>query len=115
LHLGCTVAHLEENLSAKEYGEWVEFFNLEPFGWEAQCYSSGIVAATIANVNRDAKKKPKPFEAIDFVPGAKRTTKKIDPKALKAQLQLAHAGMLAGLKNKGRQTKQKKGRYGRGC
>jgi hypothetical protein len=57
-------------------------------------------------VNRDSKKKPKPFEAIDFVPGAKRTTKKIDPKALKAQLQLAHAGMLAGLKNKGQQTKR---------
>ena len=70
----------------------MEFFHEEPFGWEAQCYTSGIVAATIANVNRDSKKKKEPFDALDFVPGAKRTPKQINSKDLKAKLQLAFAG-----------------------
>ena len=50
-------------------------------------------------MNRDTKKKRTPFEAIDFVPGAKRTPKKIDGRELKAKLQVAFAG-LSGLKNK---------------
>jgi hypothetical protein len=75
---------------------------LEPFGWEAQCYSSGIVAATIANVHRDPKKHPKFFSPADFVPG-ERKKKAIDGKVLKAQLQLAHAGVLAA-KRRGKQN-----------
>jgi hypothetical protein len=97
-------------LTESEFAEWWEFYNREPWGWEARCFSSGIVAATIANIYRDTKKKPRPFEAIDFVPGAKRTPKKIDPKALKAQLQLTHAGMLRAGNNK----LQHKGREGYG-
>lgn len=50
------------------------------------------MAATIANVNRDPKKKRQPFHAIDFVPGIESRPKKIDPKLLKAQLQTAFAG-----------------------
>jgi hypothetical protein len=32
---------------------------------------AGIVAATIANVNRDTKNRPEPFSPMDFVPGYK--------------------------------------------
>lgn len=81
-------------MSAKELGEWAEFYNLEPWGWDAECFSAGIVAATIANVNRDPKKKPKPFEASDFVPGSyeRKKAQPIDAKKLKAQMRLAFAG-----------------------
>lgn len=31
-------------------------------------FRAGIVAATIANVNRDRKKRPRPFTPADFMP-----------------------------------------------
>lgn len=78
----------------------MQFFEEEPWGWEANCYPSAVVAAVIANVNRDPKKKCNPFEVTDFIPGYKARPKKIDGTKLKAQLmQAAYAG-LAGFKGK---------------
>lgn len=94
-----TVAEIEDRMSAAELGEWFEFFNLEPWGWEADCFRSGIVAATVANVHRDTSRKKTPFEASDFIPGFVKKPKKIEGKILKAQLQLAFAGMKNGRKN----------------
>lgn len=87
----------------------MEFFHLEPWGWEAECYQAGIVAATIANVNRDQKKKARPFDAVDFVPGRYERKKqpKIDGKVLKARLIAAYAGLHDGrpdnIRNQGRE------------
>lgn len=39
----------------------------------------GIVAATIANCNRDPKKKPQPFKPEDFVPGIQKKKAKALP------------------------------------
>jgi hypothetical protein len=73
--------------------EWSEFYALEPFGWEAQCYAAGIVAATLANIHRDPKKKAKPFSAADFIPGA--TPPKKDPRLLKPEMAMLVAQMKA--------------------
>ena len=89
--LGCTVAELEDRISAKELSEWAEFYNLEPFGWEALGFSSGIVASTIANIHRDTKKRPKPFAAVEFVPGYKPPKK--DPRETQANLRALFMGM----------------------
>lgn len=44
------------------------YYELEPFGEERADLRAGIVASTVANVNRDAKKQKKPFAAQDFMP-----------------------------------------------
>lgn len=58
---------LAETTSA-ELVEWAAFYELEPFGPERGDLQAGIVAATVANVNRDAKKQKKPYTAQDFMP-----------------------------------------------
>jgi hypothetical protein len=69
LALGRTVDELLNSLSAAELAEWRQFYDLEPWGSDAEFYRVGIVAAMIGNVNRDPKKRPKPFTPRDFVPG----------------------------------------------
>ena len=57
-----------ENISSKLLTEWMAFFSLEPFGYEAELHGSAITSSVIANVNRDSKKKSDPFTAQDFLP-----------------------------------------------
>ena len=66
--LGRTVAELEASLSAKELSEWIEFAEIEPIGAEPAFWRAGMIAATIANVNRDRAHKPEPFTPRDFMP-----------------------------------------------
>lgn len=49
-------------------GEWLALYRIDPWGEWRDDLRSGIVASVIANVNRDAKRKPEPFTAHDFVP-----------------------------------------------
>jgi hypothetical protein len=44
------------------------YADVEPFGPPAAFWQAGIVAATIANVYRDKKKRPAPFVPADFMP-----------------------------------------------
>lgn len=53
-----------------EFVEWMAFFSLEPWGYDASNWRSGIVSATIANVNRAKGKKA--FQAADFMPVRKK-------------------------------------------
>lgn len=56
------------HISSRELAEWQAFYALEPFGdWRADLRSA-IVASVIANANRDAKKRHKPFAFKDFMP-----------------------------------------------
>lgn len=48
--------------------EWAAFYNLEPFGDARASLNAGVIAATIANVHRDKKKRSRPFLATDFAP-----------------------------------------------
>lgn len=41
---------------------------MEPWGTDIDDWRAGIVAATIANVNRDEKKRRKPYTPQDFIP-----------------------------------------------
>jgi hypothetical protein len=54
-------------LSSSQLAEWLAYFQLEPFGEERDDLRMGIVASTIANVNRSPKRK-KPYEPRDFMP-----------------------------------------------
>jgi hypothetical protein len=109
--LGCTVAELESRISAEELGEWIEFYNLEPWGWDAACYSSGIVAATLANIHRDHKKKNKPFDPSDFIPGARERKRASGQEARERKAQLLTMQMMARAReNAKRDRLRRKGR-----
>jgi hypothetical protein len=55
-------------MSSREFAEWLAYFELEPFGEERADLRSGIVASTIANVNRDPKRRRRAFRPEDFMP-----------------------------------------------
>ena len=63
-----TVSRLLAETTSAELTEWAVFYEMEPFGPERGDLQAGIVAATVANVNRDAKKQKKPYTAHDFMP-----------------------------------------------
>lgn len=48
--------------------EWEAYQRLEPFGEERADLRAGVIAAVIAEVNRDRKKRKKPYRADDFFP-----------------------------------------------
>ena len=60
-----TVRQLETQMEARELQEWMAFFAIEPWGAIRADYRSGVVAATLVNVN-GGKKGKKPAQASDF-------------------------------------------------
>ena len=62
------VSELGRRMSSRELTEWMAFFRLEPWGAEVEDWRTGLIAATIANANRDPKKRRKPYEPQDFMP-----------------------------------------------
>lgn len=63
-----TVRRLLADTTSAELVEWMVYYQMEPFGPERADLQAGIVAATVANVNRDVKKQKKPYSAQDFMP-----------------------------------------------
>lgn len=63
-----TVDELLHRISSRELSEWMAYYRIEPFGQEARWLRTGVIASTIANVNRNEKKRSKPFEPSDFIP-----------------------------------------------
>ncbi|NNF76423.1 MAG: hypothetical protein HKN05_00200 [Rhizobiales bacterium] len=57
---------LHLRLSSFELTEWMAFYTLEPWGYEIDNFRPAVVAATIANVNRE-KGKPA-YSPKDFMP-----------------------------------------------
>ena len=74
-----TVRELLNRIDSKELTEWAVFFNLEPWGAEVEDWRSGLIASTIANVNRDPKKQRKPFTPGDFMPKRDKEETPIQP------------------------------------
>lgn len=57
---------LLRRIDSRELQEWQAYYELEPFGEERGDLRAGIVAATVANANRNPKK-TKPFKPGDFM------------------------------------------------
>lgn len=68
LRLGCSVREAQERIDAHEFAEWLAYYALEPWGEERADLRAGIIASTVANGSRDAKKRPRPFRATEFMP-----------------------------------------------
>lgn len=78
-------------MSSRELSEWMAFFQLEPWGCEMEDWRAGMVAATIANVNRDTKKQRKPYEPQDFMPKRAAITEDQDADEIERVLKMWEA------------------------
>lgn len=79
LKMGRTVAELQDAMSSAEFGEWIAYYSIEPFGERMDDLRAGVVSATIANVNRG--KDTQPYKPLDFVPWAQEPEVKAKPSA----------------------------------
>lgn len=66
LALGKTLGEIEV-MSYAEYLEWQEYYALEPFGLAVQDATQAHIVSTLANVNRDSKKRPEAYRIADFM------------------------------------------------
>jgi len=63
------------HISSAEFTQWQAFYQLEPFGPEAQSWRAAMLASILANVNRDPKVRRKPYTVSDFMPEVPMTPK----------------------------------------
>ena len=68
LVLGKTKRELLTQLDSYELSELMAYYQVEPFGPPAEFLRTGIEASTVANANRDPKKRKKPYQPKDFIP-----------------------------------------------
>lgn len=72
-------------MSSREFAEWMALYDLELFGDKRADLRAAIVASTVANVNRDPKKRRKAYSPEDFMPKFERKRKR---SSWQAQLQM---------------------------
>lgn len=53
-------------MPSSEYETWREFYEIEPWGLAVQDSLTAGLAALLANVHRDVKARPKPFQIKEF-------------------------------------------------
>lgn len=66
--MGIPIKRLLKEVDSKDITDYIAYYQIEPFGVEQDFLQSGIVASTIANVNRG--KNTQPFKPSDFVPSS---------------------------------------------
>jgi len=81
-----------------EFKEWLAYMRINPFGEERADLRAGIVASTIANVNRG--KGQRAFNPSDFMPDFDRTPKRQTLAQQKAVFKMFAQAHNAALKNK---------------
>ncbi len=85
-----TVRELLERIDSRELTEWAVFFSLEPWGTEVEDWRAGLIAATIANVNRDPKQRRQPYEPSDFMP-RRAAQVEVEEQSVEEQAQIMEA------------------------
>lgn len=55
-------------MSWAQLREWAAYSELDPFGEERADLRMGILASVMANVHRDTSKRPRPYQADEFMP-----------------------------------------------
>lgn len=53
-------------MTSAQFAEWMAYSRLEPWGEERDDLRTGIVASTMANINRGKSRKP--YKPTDFMP-----------------------------------------------
>jgi len=60
------------------FWEWLGYSEIEPFGEDRADLRAGIIASTIAEVNRDRKKHPQRYLPKDFMPRFEHREQSVD-------------------------------------
>jgi hypothetical protein len=55
-------------ISPRQFREWKQYYELEPFGERLQDYRTGHLVQAMYNIVRDPKTHPAPFELYPFIP-----------------------------------------------
>jgi hypothetical protein len=63
-----SVRRCQLEVDSAEFVDWIAYSRMEGFSDEMDDLRCGLVTAAVYNVNRDAKKAPKPFGPVDVVP-----------------------------------------------
>lgn len=61
-----SVKRARREIDSDEFGRWLAYGEIEPFGPLRDDLRAGMVAAIIANVNRDPRRRPEPFTPATF-------------------------------------------------
>jgi hypothetical protein len=61
------VKRLMREMDSEEYAWWLAYDRIEPIGALRSDLMLAQVCSILANVNRDSKKKPTPYELSDFL------------------------------------------------
>lgn len=90
-----TVGELLAGITSAELTEWMAFAELEPFGEERDDLRAAIVASTVAEVNRNPKKRKQPFTPQDFLPKFSREVPEMDEEGEEEEEEKRRAERLA--------------------
>jgi hypothetical protein len=71
--MGCSLREVMARVDSWEFTEWRAFDRLEPIGQGRITLALAGLTSMTANINRDRKAKPEPFEVEDFIPYHIRT------------------------------------------
>lgn len=74
-----TVRQLLAQTTSLELTEWRAFYDLEPFGDLVADQRHGIAQSLAANLQRDAKRRPEPYQPEDFIPWHEKHRKPANP------------------------------------
>jgi hypothetical protein len=66
--MGIPIGELQERVTSREFAEYWAFHQLSPIGPERDDLRAGVVASTIANANRNPKKRRRPYTAAELMP-----------------------------------------------
>lgn len=78
MELGRTVTELENTLSVSEFKEWIEFYQLEPFGAWRDNWNTATIAHILANVNRGKNRPAIPLKEFMWTDSRTRSKEKTD-------------------------------------
>lgn len=55
-------------ITPQQLGEWLAYYRIDPWGEVRADLRHGIATAVLANVHRDATKRPEGYKPADFMP-----------------------------------------------
>lgn len=86
-----TVSELLNRISSRELAEWQAYDQIDPIGEARADLRAGIVASTVANVNRDPKKRTRPYKPADFMPDFDKAEREPDWQRMLQQAMMINA------------------------
>jgi hypothetical protein len=104
LKLGMSVKRCQEEIDSAEFGQWISYYSIEPFGERHDDIRMGTLAALNANVNRLPGGKV--YEPSDFMPWVSKpeAVVGVDKPTGNSEAARIFGIDLAALKSKGKKT-----------